>query len=230
MTYKILFIDEQEEAERLFHTAFIRKNSNRFTGVFKLPEATLDEMVEFIIKENPDAVLTDYSLNEFKSDITYEVEYDGGDLAREIQSRREDFPVFITTSLGDDAANNGADVKIIYEKHGSFDGRSGDNNTEDKQHLTFADKLYFEIKAYKQYLNDITSEFDALVARRIGGDPDFRIYDEDRLIELDNKLEGLIDCKSKVPLELKSSSNAKRLERLLELAGQLVEAHTNDKK
>ncbi|MGB4811327.1 MAG: hypothetical protein WBP13_02440 [Methylophilaceae bacterium] len=224
MTYSILFIDEQKSAHREFKREFLDNNKDNFTGSYILPEASLDQMIEVIYKINPDAILTDFSLNEYKTDLKYEVQYDGGDLANEIHARRQGFPVFITTSLGDDAAKEGADVKIIYEKYGSFkDGKNDRNETRsDTQHLTFSNKLYYEIKAYKQFLDDSSSEFDSLLEKRSSSPSGLKLEEEERLIQLDGILEGLMDNQSKIPEDLKTTSNAQKLEELLSLAKKIV--------
>lgn len=230
MTYRILFIDEEKTAHGTFNRNFLNNNKDRFTGSSIYPEASLSDMIEVIFKENPDAVLTDYSLNEYKINIQHEVEYDGGDLANGIHARRQGFPVFITTSLGDDAANGGADVKIIYEKYGSFKERQTENRelSADKQHLTFADKLYHEIKAYKQFLKDSSNEFDSLLVKRSSSEYGLSLIEEERLIELDGILEDLIDRKSKIPAALKIPSNAHRLEALLSIAENILKKSNHD--
>ena len=230
MTYRVLFIDEEKNAHGTFKRNFLKNNKERFTGSSIYPEASLSNMMEVIFKENPDAVLTDYSLNEYKTAIQHEVEYDGGDLAKEIHARRQGFPVFITTSLGDDAARGGADVKIIYEKYGSLKEGERENSepSADRQHLTFADKLYHEIKAYKQFLEESSDEFDSLLIKRISSESGLSIVEEERLIELDGILEDLIDRKSKIPEDLKIPSNAHRLEELLSLAKDILKKSNHE--
>lgn len=224
MTYKILFIDEQKEAHREFSKGFLDHNKDRFTGMSAYPLATVAEMIDFIFKENPDAVLTDYSLNEYKTGIDYEVLYNGGDLEKEMHERRSGFPFFITTGLGDDAAMSGADVKLIYEKIGSFREGQKDNNKQplDRQHLTFSDKLFHEIKSYKKYLDDISNEFDSLHDKRNSNKTGLSLAEEKRLIELDGILENLIDKKSKIPSDLKMTTNDHKLEELISLAKKIV--------
>lgn len=221
MTYHILFIDEQKTSHREFKKEFLDNNKDIFTGSYILPESSLEHMIEVIFKINPDAILTDYSLNEYKTDLNYEIEYNGGDLVNEIHTRYQDFPVFITTSLGDDAAREGADVKIIYEKLGSF--RDGNNETKrDEQHLTFSGKLFYEIKAYKQNLESWSNEFDALLEKRNSNNDGLSHKEEIRLIELDSILENVLDKKSKVPDDLKESSNAHKLEELISLTKSIL--------
>jgi len=180
-------------------------------------------MIEKIFEINPDVVLTDFSLNDKKSDLpsAYTVEYNGGDIARELLSRRKNFPVFIATSLGDDAAREGYDVKLIYEKYGSFkESQSDPQGPPDAQHLTFADKVYYDVLSYKQFLNSASSEFDDLIEKRKLGA--LGLAEEQRLIELDAILESYLDTKSKIPDELRVTSNIKRLDGLISLAEEIL--------
>lgn len=231
MTYQILFIDEQKEAHRSFKKNFLDNHKEKFTGSYIFPEATLEDMIEVIVKMNPDAVLTDYSLNDYKTDIEYEVQYDGGDLAAEIQKRRQGFPVFITTSLGDDAAKDGADAKIIFEKYRSFNDTESKINSSGDQHLTFADRLHHEIRAYRKFLEEASSEFDDLLAKQNSTEAGLTAKEEERLVELDGILESLIDGKSRIPDTLKEPSNIQKLNELLSLAQKILSkgSHVKDR-
>ena len=223
MTFSILFIDEEKMAHRSFKKDFLDTNKERFSGTYIFPTATLDDMMEKILEINPDVVLTDFSLNDKKNDLPsiYTVEYNGGDIARELLSRRQNFPVFIATSLGDDAARGGYDVKLIYEKYGSFKETKSENQSPpDTQHLTFADKVYYDVLAYKQFLENASSEFDALIEKRIS--EELSLTEESRLIELDSILESYIDMKSKIPDELRATSNISRLDELISKAEQIL--------
>lgn len=226
MTYHILFIDEQKEAHRAFKTNFLDNHKDQFTGSYIVPEATLEDMIEKIVKINPDAVLTDYSLNDYKTSIDYEVQYNGGDLASKIHSMRQGFPIFITTSLGDDAAKNGADVKIIYEKYGSFKDEERESDSSGDQHLTFADRLLYEIRSHKKFIEEASHEFDQLLTKRITDKATLTAPEEVRLLELDGILENLIDGQSRIPETLKEPTNIQRLNELLSLANKILsQAH-----
>ena len=222
MTYKILFIDEQREAHRSFKTNFLDNHKDKFTGSYIYPEPTLEDMIEVIIKESPDAVLTDYSLNDYKTDIKHEVQYNGGHLAIAIHEMRQGFPIFITTSLGDDAARDGADVKIIYEKYGSFTDTGSEKNQSGDQHLTFADRLYHEIRAYKNFLEYAVKNFDDLLDKRNSSGAGLTAQEEEKLIELDGIIENLIDKRSSIPDTIKEPSNVQRLNDLLSLAQKIL--------
>ena len=230
MTYKIVFVDEETRARNSFMRNFIEENKDKFEGVPLAPKQTIEEMIEVIFENNPDLILTDFSLNDFNAtDQTHRVEYDGGELACEILDRRENFPIFIATSLGDDAARKGYDVKLIYEKYGSFKDTSSNNNrgqTEsDGQHLTFADKVLYEISSYKKHIEDCSKKFDLLIEKR--STQELSHIEEAELIKLDGVLERAIDKKSSINNDLKNTSNSKKLENLLLIAQKILDK-TND--
>jgi CheY-like chemotaxis protein len=220
MTYRILFIDEQKEAHRDFAKQFLQLNKERFTGESVFPSQTLDEMIDVIFNEiKPDAILTDYSLNVHKSaEVNYDIEYDGSDLANRIQSKRQDYPIFITTSLSTDAAQHGADAKIIYDK--SRFGDKEDSGVSSNKDLTFAERLFYAIKGYKKQLDDWSTEFDEIFKKK--SQTKLTEPEEARLIELDSYLENALDQESKLPDSFKLTSNAQKLEELIALTKQVL--------
>ena len=229
MTYNILFIDEEKTAHRSFKKDFLDKNKERFSGSSIYPPQTLEEMIEKIFEIRPDVVLTDFSLNDKKTDLpsNYIVEYNGGDIAKELLSRRKNFPIFIATSLGDDAAREGYDVKLIYEKYGSFkESQSENKSPPDTQHLTFSDKIYYEVRSYKQFIENTCTEFDALLEKRQLAN--LSLSEEERLSELDEILEASIDMKSKLPDGLRTTSNIQRLNKLISLAEEILKVKSSE--
>ncbi|CUJ18196.1 hypothetical protein [Achromobacter xylosoxidans] len=225
MTYKILFIDEQKEAHRSFKKDFLDRNRDRFSGEYMVPVATLEEMMEIILEKAPDVVLTDFSLNDIKVDLPspYTVEYNGGELANELLARRKNFPVFIATSLGDDAARGGYDVRLIFEKYGSFREKS-QSETEpppDIQHLTFSDRIFYGIQAYRKSIDDALVEFDTLLEKR-KSEVGLTLSEEERLATLDNFIESSLDARSKLPDTLRATTTIQRLDSLISLAEKII--------
>lgn len=212
MSYKILFIDEQKEAHRDFMTKFIKQNQERFVGVYEYPKGTLQEMMEVINEIKPDAILTDFALNVHKSEyVPDQIEYDGNDLAEEIKQHKFNFPTFITTSLSSDAATQGADALIVFDKS-HFDDKADATNHNEKE-LTLADRIFFSISRYKQQLEDWSREFDSLID--IKNTRPLTEFEEARVIELDNYLESSLDKHSMLPTTLKQTSNLQKLEEII---------------
>lgn len=221
MTYKLLFIDEQKEAHREFFRKLIKPNEERFIGELRYPKGSLVEMIDEIFNDiKPDAILTDYSLNEHKSDaVNYHIEYNGKDLAEAVRDLRVNFPIFITTSFSNDAAQNGADALIVYDKSHFGDKLDSDNHNE--KGLTLADRIFYSVSGYKKQLDDWSYEFDELFNKR--SNKPLSEPEEARLIELDNHLESALDRKSKLPESLKQTSNAQKLEELIAQTKKILE-------
>ena len=116
--YKILFIDEEKETLEDFED-FVEGFSAKIelTAITKLPLADKEEMIELIINLAPDALISDFRLNEMKTDIDYNIPYNGVELVEEFQSIRTDFPCFVLTALDDEAVNQSEDVNIVYVKN-----------------------------------------------------------------------------------------------------------------
>ena len=60
---------------------FVEKSPSKakIETITMLPLAELDDMIENIIKISPDAIISDFRLNELKTDIRYTVKYNGVD-------------------------------------------------------------------------------------------------------------------------------------------------------
>ncbi|HDS6669994.1 TPA: hypothetical protein QHX39_004780, partial [Enterobacter ludwigii] len=206
--YKILFIDEETDAIEDFKDyADETTTSEKIEIIDEFPKSTLEEMINVIIKLNPDAVITDFMLNEKKTSITYGVEYNGIQLVKEFLSIRDGFPCFVMTSLDDDAVKESDDVNIVYVK----DILHSEKNSKVK--ASFLEKVVSQISHYRARIESYEKELKNLITRREMGEA--TIIDENRIIELDHLLEQSVDRKSSVPQEFKELSNTQRLEEIL---------------
>jgi DNA-binding NarL/FixJ family response regulator len=83
--YKILFIDEQQgDIDDFKDYVDATTTTENISVVAEYPLESLDEMIQEIFKHNPDAVITDFMLNEYKEAIKYNVPYNGVELVREL--------------------------------------------------------------------------------------------------------------------------------------------------
>lgn len=115
--YKVIYIDESKQDAFLIKTHF--HNSTHETGItidFLLPKEELDDMIQHILDQQPDAVISDYLLNELKTDITHQVNYTGVDLIKGILNRKHGLPTFVVTSHDDEASDSIDDVNQVYGK------------------------------------------------------------------------------------------------------------------
>lgn len=208
--YKILFVDEEEEALENFQYYVYDRNSDKSIELIAMvPHDAIDELLEYIESENFDAIITDHKLNEKKSSI----EYDGIDLVRAIQSKKENFPCFILTGWDRDAVENGDDANIVYLKN--FEDPEGDN------HATFLDKIKNQILKYRKKIEDSESELLELIEK--SNEKPLNAPEEARLIELDTFIEKSTNHKSAIPEHLKGTKNLDELHKMIDSTDKLLE-------
>lgn len=219
--YKILFIDEEKDTLDDFEE-FVENFSSKveLKPLTSLPLATKEEMIEYIIKLAPDALVTDFRLNEMKSDIKYNIPYNGVDLVEEFQSIRNHFPCFVLTALDDEAVNQSDDVNIVYIKNILY------NKEEGNAKAKFLDRVLGQIEHYKSRIENAKKELSELVNLRREGKADINI--ENKIIELDDFLEKSIDANNSIPLEFKTLSNSKRLDSILNKVDEILKKIDKD--
>lgn len=221
--YKILFIDEEKDTLNDFEN-FVEKSpsKSKLEPITMFPLNNLDEMIESIIKVAPDAIIADYRLNELKTDIKYNVPYNGVDLVEEFQSIRNYFPCFILTALDDEAVNSSNDVNIVYVKNILY------NKEEGNAKAKFLDRVISQIEHYNNKIENCKKELDELIKKRKKGNTNISV--ENRIIELDDFLERTIDGKSVIPPEFKTLTNSKRLDDILNKVDLLLKKIDEDGK
>lgn len=219
--YKILFIDEEKDSHDDF-SYFISKHSeaNKIEAITSFPLRELDSMIENIIEINPDAIISDFLLNEIKESIDYKVSYNGAELIEKYLTIRNDFPCFVLTAYDDRAINEVDDVNKIYVKN-IFHKKNKDNDR-----VSFIDKVMAQIKHYQYKLKTVEKELLELLEKREKGETDYK--EEQRIIELDTILEKSIDKRAFIPSEYKNSSNVDRLNELLSKVDKLIEKVEKD--
>ena len=213
--YKILFIDEEKETLEDFED-FVEGFSAKIelNAITKLPLANKEEMIELIIKLAPDALISDFRLNEKKTDINYNVPYNGVELVEEFQSIRTDFPCFVLTALDDEAVNQSDDVNIVYVKNILH------NKEEGNAKAKFLDRVVSQIEHHKKRIENAKEELTELVKIRQSGEANIDI--ENRIIILDDFLEKSIDARNSIPSEFKTLSNSNRLDNILDKVDDLL--------
>ena len=153
-----------------------------------------------------DAVVTDFRLNEMRTDIHYNVNYDGVELINAIRKQRDGFPCFVITSHDDEAVNGTDDVNMVYIK----DILKPD---VDKAKVTFAERVTRQVDKYRSRIGNARQELSALIEKRYSGKAN--VHDEERIIKLDSFLEKSLDSYDSIPDELKELSNLERLNTLI---------------
>lgn len=212
MDYKILFIDEESTQHDLFMDYF-EQVCPEITPTCEFPLPTLQEMIQRIEEICPDAIVTDFRLNEIRIDIHYNVKYDGIKLIKAIREQREDYPCFVVTSHDDEAVNGSDDVNMVYIKDIL---RPASDNAK----VTFAERITRQVDKYRSRIGNARQELSALIEKRNNGNAN--VYDEERIIELDSFLEKSLDSYDSVPKQLKNLSNLDRLNTLINQVDELL--------
>lgn len=220
--YKLLYIDEDQEQIDNFLNYIDDTNSNNiFNVISEFPLGDKEEMIEKILKINPDVIVCDFLLNENIGDLGYNVPYNGVELVEDFLSIRNKFPCFVLTAKDKDAVSDSEDVNLVYTK-----SLMTTEIEDTKAKVKFTDRLVKQIEHYKSRIEDAQEELIKLLEIRKGGSADYEI--EKRIIELDDFLEKSIDAKNIVPLEFKSYSNTQRLDSMLSKVDELLKKLDKD--
>lgn len=222
--YRILFIDEETDSFDDF-LDYIEKSTRagEIEPITQLPLEDLDMMLERIFEISPDAIITDFNLNEKRVDIDYNVPYNGTELLEAFLSKRTDFPFLVLTAFDDVAINETDDVNKIYVKH--ILHRSNKEETL-KARATFLDRVIASINHYQSKLKNAEVELLQLLEKKKAGETNYD--DEQRIIELDGFIEKLVDKSSSIPNEYKISSNTDRLGELLSRVDSIIDKLNKD--
>lgn len=205
MDYKILFIDEESTQQDRFLDYF-EVVCPEITPDCMFPAPTINEMLRIIEEYKPDAIVTDFRLNEMKLDIKYTVKYNGIELINAVRQQMEGFPCFVVTSFDDDAVNDTDDVNLVYIKDIL-------RTEKDKAKVTFAQRIIMQVDKYRSRIGNARIELKTLIDKRKSGKAS--IHDEERIIELDSFLEKSLDAYNSIPKQLKELTNLQRLDVLI---------------
>lgn len=213
MKYTIVFVDEETTQHDTFMDYFEDVCPEAIPKC-ELPLPTMEEMIDKIWSLCPDAIVTDFQLNDKKVDIDYNVKYNGVELIKALRAQRENFPCFVITSFDDEAVNDSDDVNLVYIKDVLYPKANNEK-------VIFAERVTQQINKYRSRIETAKQELAKLINKRrsIGAN----VYDEQRIIELDTFLERALGAESSVPPELKAFSNLDRLNRLINKVDELLE-------
>lgn len=212
MEYNILFIDEESTQHDQFMDYF-EQVCPEIVPLCEFPLATVAEMLQRIEELCPDAVVTDFRLNEMRVDIHYNVKYDGIELINAIREQREGFPCFVITSFDDEAVNGSDDVNMVYIKDIL-------RPEADKAKVTFAERITRQVDKYRSRIGNAKQEILTLMKKRKEGNAN--VYDEERIIEIDSFLEKSLGAYESIPKGLKELSNLDRLNSLIGRVDELL--------
>ena len=212
MKYKVMFIDEESTQHEDFEDHF-EEYWPEAKVICVFPSPTLNEMMEEIEQHQPNAIVVDFQLNDKKTDVDYNVCYNGIELLKEIQAQKFDFPCFVLTSYDDDAVADSDDVNFVYIKKNL-------HFSSDEGKVSFAQRVKSQIDKYLARIENAKAELSVLLEKRKSGKAN--VKDEGRIIELDSFLEKTMDATGAIPDEMKHLSNMERLNSLIDKVNQLI--------
>lgn len=204
--YKILFIDEEKGQQENF-CEYMETVADRAEVKCLFPEKTIEEMIQAIEDEKPDAIFTDHKLNEIKIDISYNVPFSGTDIENQYLERHLGFPFFVMTSYDYDAISDSQDVNNVY-------GKSILHNHSEEGRANFKIRIVQQIDKYKKRLRDSQDELERLLQKR--EKDELSLDEQDKLVQLDSFLEKSLDSYISIPDDLKTSQSLTILSDLIE--------------
>ena len=214
--YKIIYVDEYQDDIDDFLEYFEDKDSNnKFEIKSLLPEKTLDEMYQRIFEENPDAIISDFKLNDMKTEIKYNIPYTGVDLTEKILDIKKKFPCFVLTSYDTQAIKTSQDVNMIYIKdilHGSEEKTKAEAN--------FLYTVENQIIHYKKRIDNAEKELLELIDK--SNKEELNAIEEAKLLELDTFIEQSTNQKSALPEHLKGTKNFDKLKKMIDNTDELL--------
>jgi hypothetical protein len=203
----IVYVDEENKEIRAFKRAF----ADNFDVQGLLPEKDMDVLIEKIFKSGAKAVVTDFNLAEYKTDVKHPVPYDGVKLVESIREFRHGFPCFVLTSFDANAIQESQDVNLIYPK---------DILGKKVGETTLPEKVRVQIEHYVAQLKSSSIEFNQLAEKGRAGV--LNEVEESRLIDLDTILENSLNAKKSLPQTAKQSIGIKKLTKLLKSTDDLI--------
>lgn len=221
--FRVLFIDEERDSFDDFLDYVEKSNrAGEIEPITELPLEDLDAMIEKIINLNPDAIITDFNLNEKRVDIDYNIPYNGTELLETFLSIREGFPFFVLTAFDDIAINETNDVNKVYVKNILHKSKKEEAS---KAKATFLDRVIASINHYSSKLKKAEEDLLKLLEKKKAKETNYE--EEQKIIELDSFIEKSIDKSSSIPVDYKISSNADRLGELLSKVDELINKVNN---
>ncbi|HDU8435351.1 hypothetical protein ACSUBI_11490 [Acinetobacter baumannii] len=223
---KIVYVDEERDQ----HDEFKRRlkphiRAKEVEVISVLPSANINETIDEIISHFPDVLVCDWQLNAIKESVKDPIAYSGSELIDEFLKVRQDFPVYLNTALINDGIGDEftKDVNIVFQKSENMFDESNANN------LSLFRKMQIQSNKYKKQITIWENELVDLIKKSQNGHP-LSDQEEDRLIELDTKLEGVLDKRCKVPADLKLKKNTNLLTELIAKTEELLsKVNSNDK-
>lgn len=213
--YKILIVDENQEQIDDFATFFETAGVNDFEIVSLNALENDDELIDFVIDEEVNAVAFDYKLKENNSTF----EKNGDAYQNVLLSTFENFPTFIITNNSADSKSMNTDpFKVIDKRIIYFNSEDEEQTLEAKELIN---KIRLSIDKYQENLQSFEEEMYSLIEKQNKGEEldDTEIA---RMIDLDSKLENSISKRSGIPKDWKSPAGIDAINNLVNASQEIL--------
>lgn len=212
--FRIAILDEvTADIQRFQRYVYKADKDKHFTVIPLMPKPSLEETLEEIFSSNIDAIISDYRLNEFKSNITY----DGVTVVNSILDRKAGFPCFVLTSFDDDAVKDSDDGNIVYIK--------GIMNGESNAKITFLQRIERQIEKYRFKISDTKKQLENFI--KIRKTRLLTPKEENTYIELCHFLGEINVGEETLPRAYFSNDTNKRLDEILLKANKILKKLEN---
>jgi len=200
--YRIAILDEFDDDIERFQL-YVHRNDKekRFEVIPLSPQSNFEETLQEIFSSNLDALVSDYRLNEYKANITY----DGIRIVNAVLERKADFPCFVLTSFDDDAVKDSDDGNIVYIK--------GIMNGESNAKITFLERIEKQIQKYKFRMNEANQKLQELLA--IKNNRLFNPKEEEEYIKISHFLDISTVGQEGIPRTFFTQDTNKRLDEII---------------
>lgn len=213
MTYKIIYVDEQDDDGDAFKDFVETKDADKQFVVWHLkPAVSLEEMLALIQEQAPDALVSDYRLNEHIASLGYAVPYNGIELIASFLQVRTGYPCFVITSFPNDAASSSEDVNVVYVKNVLHE--------KDNADLNFLERIRIQINHYRVRVQQAENRIQELLELKKRAE--LSAPEEEELIDLDSFLDSSVDGRQSIPDDLRKLSNESRLLSIMTKVDELL--------
>jgi len=202
---KLIYVDDDPE-DIIYFNDFV-------DGYFNLEsirinnDSVLEDVVDEILNAPPDAIVTDFMLNEKAT-----VGFNGQALVSMLQQRNKHLPCFLLTSHAPDALHATHDARIVQAKAAVMGGN-------EELTVLFRSQIQKVIADYRINLDNAEAELDALLEIPL---EKMDAHQRERAVELDTYIEEHGLGSHPLPMEIKSERSIEMLTKLLHQVDDLL--------
>lgn len=210
--YTLGILDEEESEVEVIEACFEDDfNISKITSI-----STIEDLIQIIKQEKIDVISIDYKLRDHNSDIPFNGDY----FFNELMEKFGDFPAFVLTQDVNNARNQSKKInpRFIVDKADIHSFISGSKIEEKKK---FIEDLKLEIEVHRNKIEVDSNELLHLQntiqeGAKLSGEQ------QNRYIELNNRLSKLTTGYSPIPITYFSEETNNRLDNLIKKTEDLL--------